>query len=160
MSTKAAAGWANTYVSAVRPNEVILDPAEQLTVHQTLARYASALDQHDLEALGTVLTRDATWTFRIADAADIGPVVGREAIVEFVRHATDAEVDQRRHNLVNIAIDSADAQTARVNAYLMLTSNAGGSSSLIATGFYTFELQHTEGEWRIADLFLGADNAW
>jgi ketosteroid isomerase-like protein len=160
MSTPAAPGRANSYLPSLRPNQVILDPAEQLSVHQTLARYAFALDQHDLEALGTVLTQDVTWTFRIADATDIGPIVGRGAILELVRHTTEAEVDQRRHNLVNIAIHSADASTALVHAYLMLTSNAGGGASLIATGFCTFELQHTEGEWRIAELFLRADNPW
>ena len=46
------------------------------------------------------------------------------------------------------------------HAYLMLTSNAGGGSGVIATGFYTFRLEHAGGEWRIAELFLDTDNAW
>lgn len=54
---------------------------------------------------------------------------------------------------------SADAGAAVVWAYLMLTSNAGGSPTVITTGFYTFTLQHAEGEWRIAKLFVGMDNA-
>jgi hypothetical protein len=41
----------------------------------------------------------------------------------------------------------------------MLTSNAGGSPTLITTGFYTFMLQHAAGEWRIAKLFVGLDSA-
>jgi ketosteroid isomerase-like protein len=158
MSAKAAPGWGSTYLPAIRPGEVTLDPAEQLAVHQALARYAFALDQQDLTALGAVLTEDATWTFKIAGERDLGPVVGREAILEFVRDATDAETDQRRHNLVNVVFHSADADTALVHAYLMLTSNAGGS--VIATGFYTFRLERAAGEWRIAELFLGTDNAW
>ncbi|MEK8144037.1 hypothetical protein NKH18_25270 [Streptomyces sp. M10(2022)] len=52
----------------------------------------------------------------------------------------------------------ADADTAVVWAYLMLTSNAG-SATVIATGFYTFTLEHAEGEWRIATVFVGLDNA-
>jgi len=125
-----------------------------------LVRYAFALDQQDLEALGAVLTEDATWAFKIAGGSDLGPVVGREAILEFVRAAMDAETDQRRHNLVNVVFHSADADTALLHAYLMLTSNAGGNSSVVATGFYTFRLEHAGGEWRIAELFLGTDNAW
>jgi len=160
MSAKAAPGWGSAYLAAIRPREVALDPAEQLAVHQALARYAFALDQQDLEALGAVLTEDATWSFRIAGESDRGPVVGREAILEFVRDAMGAETDQRRHNLVNVVFHSADADTALVHAYLMLTSNAGGSSSVVATGFYTFRLEHAGGEWRVAELFLGTDNAW
>jgi hypothetical protein len=44
-------------------------------------------------------------------------------------------------------------------AYLMLTSNAGESATVIATGFHTFTLEHAEGEWRIAKVFVGLDNA-
>lgn len=160
MSAKAAPGWGSTYLAAIRPGQVDLDPAEQLAVHQVLARYAFALDQQDVAALETVLTEDATWAFRIAGESDLGPVVGREAILGFVREAMDAATDQRRHNLVNVVLHSADADTALVHAYLMLTSNADGSSSVVATGFYTFRLEHAGGEWRLAELFLGTDNAW
>lgn len=44
-------------------------------------------------------------------------------------------------------------------AYLMLTSNADRSPTVITTGFCTFTLQHAESEWRIAKLFVGLDNA-
>ncbi len=166
MSAKAAPGWGGAHLAAIRPGQVALDPAEQLAVHQTLARYAFALDQQDLEALGAVLTEDATWAFKIAGETDLGPVAGRAAILAFVRDAMDAETDQRRHNLVNVAFHSANADTAQVHAYLMLTSNAGGSANaggiggVVATGFYTFGLERAGGEWRIAELFLGTDNAW
>jgi hypothetical protein len=52
----------------------------------------------------------------------------------------------------------ADADTAVVWAYLMLMSNAGGSATVIATGFYMITLQHAESEWRIAKLLVGLDN--
>ncbi|MEU9474088.1 hypothetical protein AB0D78_47955 [Streptomyces avermitilis] len=74
------------------------------------------------------------------------------------RGATEAQTDQRRHNLTNVVFRSADAGTALVWAYLMLTSNAGGSLAVITTGCYTFTLQHAEGEWRIAKLFVGLDD--
>jgi ketosteroid isomerase-like protein len=159
MKTTAAPGWGSTYLAATPAREVDLDPAEQLAVQQTLARYAFALDQQDLVALEGVLTEDATWTFTIAGEVDHSPFVGRAAILDFVRGAMDAQADQRRHNLINIVFHSTDAGTAEVRAYLMLTSNAGGSPSVIATGFYTFRLERAESEWRIAELFLGMDNA-
>lgn len=162
MNAQAAPGWGNAHLSEIRPDTVALDPAEQLAVQQALVRYAFALDQQDLAALESVLTENATWTFKFAGENDLGPITGRAAILDFVREAIDAETDQRRHNLVNLVVHSADADagTALAHAYLMLTSNAGGGSGVIATGFYTFRLERDGGQWRIAELFLGTDNAW
>jgi hypothetical protein len=58
-----------------------------------------------------------------------------------------------------MVVHRADADTAEVWANLMLTSNAGGNATVIATGLYTFTLQHAENEWRIAKVFVGLDNA-
>ncbi|MHB9859884.1 nuclear transport factor 2 family protein [Streptomyces sp. YIM S03343] len=159
MTTTAAFGWGSSYLTATPAGEVNLDPAEQLAVQQTLARYAFALDHGDLVALEGVLTEDATWTASIAGEVDQGPFIGRTAIVDLVREATEAQTEQRRHNLINTVFHRADADTAVVWTYLMLTSNAGGSPTVIATGFYTSTLQHAEGEWRIARLFVGLDNS-
>jgi ketosteroid isomerase-like protein len=159
VTTTAAPGWASTYLKAPPPAGVNIDPAARLAVQQTLTRYAFALDQHDLTALESVLTEDATWTFTIAGEAGLGPLAGRMAILGFVRAAMDAQTDQRRHNILNIAFADADADTTEVQAYLMLTSNSGGSPRVITTGFYTFTLKRVTGEWRIANLFLGMDNA-
>ncbi|WP_258382489.1 nuclear transport factor 2 family protein [Streptomyces sp. NTH33] len=139
--------------------EVNLDPAGQLAVQQTLARYVFALDHGDLTALEGVLTEDATWTATIADEVEQGPFVGRAAILDLVRGATQAQTDQRRHSLTNIVFRRADADTAVVWAYLTLTSNADGNPAVVTTGFYTFTVRHAEDEWRIADLFIGLDSA-
>ena len=159
MKTTAGPGWGRSYLTATPAGDVDLDPAEQFAVQQTLARYAFALDQQDLVALAGVLTVDATWTFTIAGEVSFGPFIGRAAILDFVRSAMDAQTDQRRHNLSNILFHRADADTAVVQVYLILTSNADGEPSVITTGFYTFRLQRTETDWRIAELFLGMDNA-
>lgn len=159
MTTTAAFCWGSSHLDATPVGKVDLDPAERLAVQQTLARYAFALDHGDLETLAGVLTEDATWTVDVAGEAEQGPVVGRAAALDLVRHATEAQTDQRRHNLVNMVFRRADADTAVVWAYLMLTSNAGGSATVIATGFYTFSLRHAEGEWRIEKLLVGLDNA-
>jgi ketosteroid isomerase-like protein len=157
--TTAAFGWGSSYLAATPEGEVKLDPADQFAVQQTLARYAFALDHGDLAALESVLTEDAVFTATIAGETDLGPFTGRAAIVDLVRGTTQAQTDQRRHNLVNIVFRGADAETAVVWAYLMLTSNAGGSSTVVTTGFYTFTLRRTETEWRIANVFVGMDNA-
>lgn len=130
---------------------------EQFAVQRTLAQYAFALDQHDLTALADVLTEDATWTFTTAGRPGPGPIAGRPAILAFVREALDTQTDQRRHNLVNIVLDRAEAGTAVARAYLLLTSNAGETPGVVTTGFYTFTLHRAEDEWRIATLLLNMD---
>lgn len=111
-------------------------PAGEFAGRQTLAHYASALDRRDPPALAGVLTEDATWTFTIGGAAGPGPFAGRAAILDFVRGAMTAQDDRQRHHLTNILVRGADAGTAVVEAYLMLTSSAGGSPRLTATGSY------------------------
>lgn len=159
MTTTAAFGWGSSHLTATPAGEVDLGPAEQLAVQRTLARYAFALDHGDLAALEGVLAEDATMTLSIAGEIEQGPFTGRAAIVELTRGATEAQTDQRRHNLVNTVFRRADADRAVVWAYLMLTSNAGGSSHVVSTGFYTFTLKHLEGQWRIATIFVGLDSA-
>ncbi|MFF7882704.1 hypothetical protein ACH40F_10170 [Streptomyces sp. NPDC020794] len=62
------------------------------------------------------------------------------------RDTTEAQAEQRRHNLINVVFHRADADTAVVWAHLMLTSNAGGSPTAITTGFYAFTLRHAGSE--------------
>jgi len=123
-----------------------------MTGEAVLARYAYALDQHDPAALAGVLTEDAVWEFVIA--GEVSPVTGRQAILDFVRDSTAGQTDQRRHHLTTVVVENTTAQ-----AYLMLTSNAGGSPTVITTGFYTFTLERADDEWRIAKLVLVMDNA-
>ncbi|CAM3578255.1 nuclear transport factor 2 family protein [Kibdelosporangium persicum] len=133
-----------------------MSPAERLAVHETLARYAFALDQHDSTALETVLTPDAIWTFKIPGEPALGPIAGREAILEFTRTAWITETGQRRHHLTNVVVRGADTTTALATAYLMLTSDA----AVLGTGVFTFRLNRTGSEWRIVELLLAADNTW
>jgi ketosteroid isomerase-like protein len=127
----------------------MLDPAEKVAIHETLARYASALDQRDPAALEGVLTEDATWTFTTADGKTLGPIPGRAAILEFVAGAAAAQTAQQRHHLTNIVVQGA----GEVRAYLMLTEDG----RLATTGSFTFGLRCVQDEWRIADLRLDLD---
>ncbi|MDT0611233.1 nuclear transport factor 2 family protein [Streptomyces lancefieldiae] len=159
MTTTGAFGWGSHHLEATPAGEVRLDPAGQLAVRQTLARYVFALDHADMAALEGVLTEDATWTAVIADETEQGPFIGRAAILDLVRGAAQAQTDQRRHHLTNLVFRRADDGTAVVWAYLTLTSNADGDPAVVTTGFSTFTLRHAENAWRITDLFIGLDSA-
>lgn len=91
---------------------------------------------------------------------ETGPVTGRAAILDLVRQSAEAETEQRRHHVLNVALHSGDSTAAQGHAYVLLTSNEGGSSVVLAAGFYRFRLAYVEGAWRIADMLLGTDNNW
>lgn len=75
------------------------------------------MDHGDLLTLAGVLTEDATMTLTIAGEVEQGPFVGRAMILDLTRNATEAQTDQRRHNLTNTVFRRADAGTAVVWAY-------------------------------------------
>ena len=137
------------------PGEAIGD---RLAVGQTLARYAAALDQGVPSALEGVLTEDATWTFTVDGVAGPGPFAGRAAILAFVQGAA-AQAGRQRHHLTNVFFGDPDEGAMEVRAYLMLTSSAGGSPRLAATGSYTFTLRRVRNEWRVAKLVLDMETA-
>ncbi len=140
--------------------KVDVGAADQVAVQQALARYALALDQHDLDALRDLLTDDATWTFHFGGKDRLGPIVGPEAILALVRESAAAATAQQRHYVQNVALQHADASSAVVHAYLLLTAVEDGRPRIHGTGFYRFHLAKAEASWRIAELFLDTDNAW
>ena len=82
MTTTAAFGWGSSYLTATPAGEVNLSSAERFAVQQTLARYAFALDQHDLVALAGVLTEDATIEIQALHEPGKGPK-GREEYTKY-----------------------------------------------------------------------------
>jgi hypothetical protein len=104
------------------------------------------------------------WIWRLSDgcarcssAAALALVRAATAALALVRAATAAHTDRRRHNLVNIVLGAADGGTAVARAYLLLTSAAGETPSVVTTGLYTFTLRRAGGGWRIATLVLDMD---
>jgi hypothetical protein len=74
MGVTAIPGWVREYLGKAPGRVADLESAEHFAIQQTLARYAFALDQHDLAALEQLLTGSATWTFSVAP--DLGQVLG------------------------------------------------------------------------------------
>ncbi|GAA3598062.1 hypothetical protein GCM10022223_11590 [Kineosporia mesophila] len=132
-----------------------LEASQRLAVQEALARYALALDDQDAAALESVLTEDVSWNFTLAGQGDLGPVAGREAVLGFVRESWTTQTDRSRHYLSNVVVNGEGPDTAAARAYLLMTSD----SRVVTTGSYRFSLRASGGEWRIAQLVLGMENA-
>lgn len=127
-------------------------------LQQAVAAYAHALDELDVAGLEAVLTRDTSWTFTMPGKGVLGPVAGREAVLDFVRAGHASQTGRVRHHLVNVVATVSGADTAVVRAYLLHTRTTGDAPRLISTGAYTFGLRRAGGAWRIAELTLALDN--
>jgi hypothetical protein len=66
--------------------------------------------------LEQLFTSSANWTFSSAGQATLGPINGREAILDFVRGPHTEQAAQQRHNLANISVSAATAGTADAQA--------------------------------------------
>ncbi|MBM2623825.1 nuclear transport factor 2 family protein [Actinoplanes sp. LDG1-06] len=128
-------------------------------IQQAVVRYAYALDDLDVPALTAVLDEDTTWTFEIPERGPLGPIAGRQAVLEFVHAGHAAQAGRVRHHLSNVLVSSSDTDTAEARAYLVQTRSLDGSVHVISTGTYTFGMRRSESGWRIQDLTLVLDNA-
>ncbi|RKR87356.1 SnoaL-like protein [Micromonospora pisi] len=128
-------------------------------LQHAVENYAHALDELNVPALEAILTQDTTWTFTVPGQGVLGPVAGRTTVLDFVRDGHAAQTGRVRHQLSNVVVRTADANSAQVQAYLTQTRNTGGNVQVISTGVYTFGLRRSDSGWRIAELTLALDNA-
>lgn len=121
------------------------------------ARYCWGYDERRPELLEDCFTEDAVWEGDVGAAQAVGPIQGRQAIVDWLTSFWPHQSDQRRHILLNTLIERQAAAEATTLSYLLLLSAKGDRVSLETTGFYRLELVGSEGGWRIRHLFAGFD---
>jgi SnoaL-like domain len=131
--------------------------ADRQAIVDAISCYAWAYDERDAELLGQVFTEDGIWAGDIQGVQPIGPHQGRDAIVDWLTAFWPIQTDQRRHNFVNVLVETQEASTARALAYLMLTAAEGQEVVVVTTGCYRITLAKAEGTWRISELFAGFD---
>ena len=132
----------------------VVDRLHLLTVAK---RYTWSYDERDSAGLADVFTTDAVFDGMIADTEQVGPYVGRTAVVEWLQGHMDRQTDQRRHTCMNHVVVSQDDNFARVIATLVLTSASAGHVRLVTTGFYRIDLVKTVAGWQISHIFGGFD---
>jgi SnoaL-like domain len=132
--------------------------ADRLLIVETASRYAWAYDERQLAVLGAVCVDDAVWLGSVAGALVIEPLVGRQAIVDWLEGHMAAQTDQRRHNALNLVIQEQTETSATALSYLLLTEAHDGVASVVSTGVYRFSMvKAVEGVWRIKQLWAGFD---
>jgi hypothetical protein len=116
------------------------------------------MDSREWPVLSGVFTEDAEFTIAIANGDTIGPIVGRDAIVEFCSSTVNAQTDQRRHVITNVRIGPETDDEATVTAILSLIVVAEGGLEVKSSGLYrTNVVRGDDGRWRFKSMHLGLD---
>jgi ketosteroid isomerase-like protein len=144
--------------AALSPSDPELVPrlgAAALT--EAVSRYCWAFDERRRDLLADCFTEDAVWEGTVAASQTVGPLRGRDRILEWLAEFWPHQRDQRRHILTNFLVEALSEEEADVYAYLLLTSARDETVSVETTGFYRTRLALDDGRWRIRHLFAGFD---
>jgi 3-phenylpropionate/cinnamic acid dioxygenase small subunit len=140
--------------------EIIMDVADRLAIHELFARYSHTYDDGHLDRLGSLFTDDATFEIRGSIGAMPTVMAGREEIVAtMTRRYRETRPAQRRHLISNVMVEDIDGDTAHAAAYLLLGSTVDDTLALPVTGRYSNEYRRVDGAWLIHHQVLTLDAA-
>lgn len=132
--------------------------ADRHAILDILADYAWANDAKDEGILKRIFAEDARFSLQIAGMQEqIGPLEGRDAIIDFIYPTVKAQTDQRRHALVNTRFVEDEPDRARVRAYLLLNVIDGGSLEVKSAGVYDVDFVRNGDSWEIKSMHLALD---
>ncbi|MDA3040542.1 MAG: nuclear transport factor 2 family protein [Actinomycetota bacterium] len=159
-SSEPVPGWARTTVHTTvgAPGRADGDRvADRLAIAERVHLYGWGYDEHDRGLLADCFTEDGTWEGRIMGNNGVGPLLGRDAVVEFLTAFWDEQTDQRRHIFTNVVVSDLTATAGVAHAYLLLTASSGGEMKPVTNGPYRLEMRKDAEIWCIARLAAGFD---
>jgi hypothetical protein len=115
------------------------------------------MDSREFELLGDTFTADANFTIVITGGDTIGPISGRDGIVEFCSSTVGEQTDQRRHVITNVRVGAQTDVEADVTAILTLIVVAEGALTVKSSGLYRTRAVLDGGAWRFASMHLTLD---
>jgi hypothetical protein len=121
------------------------------------SRYCWAYDERRADLLAECFAEDAVWEGTVAGTQQVGPLKGRERILEWLTEFWPNQRHQPRHVLLNTVIEEQSETEARTLSYLLLSTARRARVTLSTTGFYRLSLARLGGEWQIVHMFAGFD---
>jgi ketosteroid isomerase-like protein len=122
------------------------DLEDRLAIHDLFVRYATALDDGEVETVVACFTADAA-----LESPAIGRIQGAAAIRAFAERFAQwrATGTQFRHLITNLAAEiDRDGQRARATAYLLVMISKDNTHRTLPPGRYECELARQGDSWR------------
>jgi len=132
--------------------------ADRLAINDLFVRYATALDNGEVETVVGCFTGDAT-----LESPVIGVIGGTEAIRTFAARfaAQRAGGRQFRHLVCNIAAEiGPTGDFASATAYLLVLISEAGRHRTLPPGRYECQLRKQDGDWRFSRRVVFHDHAY
>ncbi|MFT4081546.1 MAG: nuclear transport factor 2 family protein [Nocardioides sp.] len=158
----AAPGWAYrrglTTVDGVAAGEWgVEESRDAAAVMDAIHRYVWAYDDRNLPAVTEIFAEEVTWTV-VVGPDDAGLThSGRPAVLAWMSEALEAQLEQRRHAVVNERVLRPGPENAQVLFTMLLFTTGGATQSLAAAGFYRVDLVRRDGGWLITHIDSGFD---
>lgn len=124
---------------------------------ETLHRYCWGFDERQLELLTDVFSEDAQWEALVMGETQVGPFVGRQAVLDWLSNFWKYQKDQRRHMIMNFIVEELNDSSATAACYLLLGGSTRAQSHVEIMGFYRLQYTKVAGNWQISRLFGGFD---
>lgn len=121
---------------------------DRLEIHELLARYAHALDYHNLPAMREIWTDDCRFQ---ADEPSVN-ITGLDDLIGFFQETVTA-VPNARHLISNVYVVGGDSE-ALCHAYLQIVDFETGA--WLGAGRYRDEMARTASGWRIRNRVFTA----
>lgn len=141
-----------------------ITPPVQMSVRdqvvERLHRYCWAFDERQPGLLENCFTTDAVWEGFVMGETDVGPHVGRDAVMKYLTDFWIHQRDQRRHVVSNMILERLDENSATLLAYLLLLGSGRAHTQFECAGFYRTELRNEPDGWRISRLTAGFDSPY
>ena len=127
--------------------------ADRNAIEQLFSDYGWPMDSREWPVLSGTFTEDADFTIAITGGDTIGPINGRDAIVEFCSSTVNEQTDQRRHVITNVRLAGGDKATSTLT--LLVVDN--GELIVKSCGVYRVDLVREGGAWRFGAMDLALD---
>lgn len=154
-------GWASSAgLAALQPASVWgASPAAMLTeVQQCVNRYSWSFDDRREDLLRECFTADAVWEASVMNEVQVGPFVGRDAVMEWLTTFWRHQRDQRRHVFTNFVLDELRTDELTAYCYLQLFGSRRSVSQFETAGMVRFVLARAGDHWAIRRLSAGFDS--
>ncbi len=130
-------------------------------IEQLFADYAWPLDTRDWDGFDDLFTDDVSATISIAGKQVMGPLEGKDTVIETFSGAAKEQTDVRRHVISNLRLKPVSDAEVDATAILTLLVVEEGKLELKSSGLYlTRIVRGDDKKWRFKEMQIALDVAF
>jgi len=130
-------------------------------IEQLFAEYTWPLDTKEWDGFDELFTDDISVTVSIAGVQVMGPLQGKDAVLDALAGAAKEQTDVRRHVISNLRLKPINDEEVDATAILTLLVVDEGKLELKSSGLYLTRIVRGDDEkWRFREMQIALDVAF